>query len=367
LWKYQPRERRIFLSRPAGEVAEPAFLLDPGAGALGRVRVAESALGTLGVHLAILSLIVLATPEHAPRRDEPWAALRLREATPLVAPPPDLVRRLTGAPPVPRELSLEQLTAPPSARPGAAPAPFRPPPAPRLPEAGPVVAEPPVIQPAERAAIPAPPGSSVPALPAPPPPGTTGGVIAFESPAAFEAPRTPAAGGPGTRPASPGGGIPRPASTVTEAVQEVARAGGGGAQGLIIGDVESGPGGMLEARGIPPTQGDTGSNVQLLSDPKGVDFRPYLIRVLQAVRRNWFAVLPESARLGRRGKTVIQFAIDRSGRVPKLVIASPSGLEALDRAAVAGISASNPFPPLPAEFTGEEIRLQLNFLYNIKR
>jgi outer membrane biosynthesis protein TonB len=38
---------------------------------------------------------------------------------------------------------------------------------------------------------------------------------------------------------------------------------------------------------------------------------------------------------------------------------------ALDRAAVAGISASNPFPPLPAEFRGEQIRLQFTFLYNV--
>ena len=85
----------------------------------------------------------------------------------------------------------------------------------------------------------------------------------------------------------------------------------------------------------------------------GIDFRPYLTRILASVRRNWFAVIPESAKLGRGGRVQIQFAINRDGRVPKLVIASPSGAEALDRAAVAGISASNPFPPLPPEFRGE--------------
>ena len=98
----------------------------------------------------------------------------------------------------------------------------------------------------------------------------------------------------------------------------------------------------------------------------GVDFKPYLIRVLSAVKRNWMAVVPESARLGRRGKVVIQFVISKDGSVPKLVIATPSGAEALDRAAVAGISASNPFPPLPSEFRGAVIRLQLNFLYNLQ-
>jgi len=34
-------------------------------------------------------------------------------------------------------------------------------------------------------------------------------------------------------------------------------------------------------------------------------------------------------------------------------------------AALAGISASNPFPPLPAGFRGDQIRLQLSFFYNL--
>jgi TonB family protein len=108
-----------------------------------------------------------------------------------------------------------------------------------------------------------------------------------------------------------------------------------------------------------------GSNLQLLSDPTGVDFKPYLLQVLAAVRRNWMAVIPESAHMGRRGRVLIQFIIDRRGAVPKLVIAGASGTEAFDRAAVAGISASYPFPPLPADFKGDQIRLQLAFSYNI--
>ena len=105
------------------------------------------------------------------------------------------------------------------------------------------------------------------------------------------------------------------------------------------------------------------ATLQLLSDPKGVDFKPYLIQVLTAVRANWLAVIPESARLGRKGRVLVQFIIDRRGRIPKLVIAESSGTAAMDRAAVAGISASV-LPPLPNNFTGEEIRLQLAFGYN---
>jgi TonB family protein len=47
------------------------------------------------------------------------------------------------------------------------------------------------------------------------------------------------------------------------------------------------------------------------------------------------------------------------------VIADPSGTEAFDRAAVAGISASDPFPPLPQDYKGDQIRLQLTFSYNM--
>ena len=61
---------------------------------------------------------------------------------------------------------------------------------------------------------------------------------------------------------------------------------------------------------------------------------PYLTQILASVKRNWMAVIPESAKLGRRGRVVIQFMIARDGSVPRLVIASASGTEALDRAAV---------------------------------
>ncbi len=137
-----------------------------------------------------------------------------------------------------------------------------------------------------------------------------------------------------------------------------------GAGGTIVGDVGA------SSRTIPssnqaPSPGRPGSNLQLLSDAKGVDFRPYLIQVLTVVRRNWLAIMPESARLGQRGRVLIQFAIDKNGAVPKVVIAEGAGLDALDRAAVAAISASYPFPPLPGEYKGDEIRLQFAFSYNM--
>ncbi|MGH9584572.1 MAG: TonB family protein [Bryobacteraceae bacterium] len=108
------------------------------------------------------------------------------------------------------------------------------------------------------------------------------------------------------------------------------------------------------------------SAVELQSDPRGADFRPYLARILAIVRANWRLVIPESARIGQlRGRTVIEFIINRDGSIPKLVTADSSGSEPLDRAAVAGLSMSNPLPPLPADFKGFQVRLAFTFAYNM--
>jgi outer membrane biosynthesis protein TonB len=67
---------------------------------------------------------------------------------------------------------------------------------------------------------------------------------------------------------------------------------------------------------------------------------------------------------GLCGSVSIQFAIDCRGLVLKLVFVPgrKSGSDALERAAVAGISASQPFPVLPAEFKGNQLKGNQNVL-----
>ena len=96
-----------------------------------------------------------------------------------------------------------------------------------------------------------------------------------------------------------------------------------------------------------------------------MDFGPYLARVVYIVRRNWYSVIPESARLGEKGRVAIVFEILKDGSVPQLRLVASSGSDALDRAALASIRASIPFPPLPEEFTGNHLVLQFIFLYNM--
>ena len=106
--------------------------------------------------------------------------------------------------------------------------------------------------------------------------------------------------------------------------------------------------------------------LDVLSDTMGVDFGPYLARVLHDVRENWYRIIPESARapLMKKGKVSIEFAILKNGQVAGLQIVGTSGDVALDRAAYGGITASKPFPPLPAEFGGQYLALRFHFYYN---
>ena len=101
----------------------------------------------------------------------------------------------------------------------------------------------------------------------------------------------------------------------------------------------------------------------VLSDTQGVDFGPYLQRVLQDVKENWYRLIPESAEM-KKGKLAIEFAITREGKVADMRLVASSNDTALDRAAWGGITASNPFPPLPGEFTGPYLALRFRFYYN---
>jgi TonB family protein len=106
--------------------------------------------------------------------------------------------------------------------------------------------------------------------------------------------------------------------------------------------------------------------VEVLTDLMGVDFGPYLQRVLHDVRTNWYNLIPESAKspMRKKGKVVIEFAILKDGKIAGMQLVRTSGDVGLDRGAWEGITASNPFPPLPTEFGGKYIGLRFAFWYN---
>jgi TonB family protein len=103
--------------------------------------------------------------------------------------------------------------------------------------------------------------------------------------------------------------------------------------------------------------------LDILSDTQGVDFGPYLQRILQDVRENWYHLIPESASM-KKGKLAIEFAITKDGQVAGMKLIASSGDVALDRPAWGSITESNPFPPLPSEFGGQYLALRFRFYYN---
>jgi TonB family protein len=141
-------------------------------------------------------------------------------------------------------------------------------------------------------------------------------------------------------------------SVIQQAEQAAAanRAAGGGGQ---VGDFGLGTGAKGRQLGA----------LDILSDTQGVDFGPYLQRILEDVRKNWYSLIPESAEM-KKGKLAIEFAITKDGKIADMRLVATSNDAALDRAAWGGITASDPFPPLPSEFTGPYLALRFRFYYN---
>ena len=341
------------LERPSVQEPELDLLLHWERAAY-RPRPWISASGSILAHVVIF-LIFMAVPARDFVVDmPPPREIDLSKATPLVAPQlPKFTQKAPNTTKPAEQLDLAGLVARPQSIPAPplrqAPRSFvAPPVSPKVkPQDTPEIEAPKLAQ-----NLPAALGTSQfpsPAI-APPPQFQEKPKLAFENPGATM----------GNSAAK--GLIQAPKTSIDDAARGAMRTGQGT---TVVGDAAGDATPALP--NMPGSSGKVASSLELLSDPMGVDFKPYLARVLAAVRRNWFAVMPESARMGQRGRAVIVFAIANNGSVPKLVIQMPSGSEHLDRAAVAGISASNPFPPLPSEFRGNQIRLSLVFSYNMPK
>ena len=286
------------------------------------------------VHFVVILLILLAPkifPYHPPSDAE-----IARNITDLYI-PSDLNRfARTPSPPAPKtpvmkvDPRLLRKLAPPRAAEPVAPAPPEPPkeaaaapkPSPAAPLSQPHPAESPVLKPQT-----------------PPPPDTTPSLV-----------------------------LPKfsPGRALQESMQEAMK-GGGSESASSAGPIGRGSAGGGGYPGGGGGQGFAGNAVTILTPTEGVDFSTYIARVLASVKRNWYSVMPESARLGDQGKVVLQFRIMRNGVVPEAepVMMGSSGKEPLDRAAASSIRASTPFEPLPSAFSGPYIELRFIFLYNI--
>jgi TonB family protein len=110
-------------------------------------------------------------------------------------------------------------------------------------------------------------------------------------------------------------------------------------------------------------------DLEMLSDTLGVDFAPYMQRLNRPIKINWSNAMPESvnAPLRKSGLVILDFVVSRSGKVEGLRMVHSSGDVALDRAAWAAITASNPFPQLPPNFRADSFAFRVRFYYNPDR
>ena len=190
------------------------------------------------------------------------------------------------------------------------------------------------------------------AAPPPPAPAPANQMAKLENPPL--APRKPTTPNFSVGPTSPGSEIDRAARAAAEnRASGGGNAGGGGDYGL----------------GRAVGGANLGGDVDILSDTMGFDFSPYLERIRHIIQNNWMTGIPESAYppMRKHGKVAIDFAILKDGKVAGMKLYGPSGDVALDRAAWGGITASNPFPPLPSGFPGQFLSIRCRFYYNPER
>ena len=106
---------------------------------------------------------------------------------------------------------------------------------------------------------------------------------------------------------------------------------------------------------------------QILTPTGGVDFSDNIKDLMVRVKRNWYAVMPEDAQLGKKGRVVVRFQIQKDGTLlvkePTVELSSKDAQ--FDKAATVAIRTSAPFKPLPDAFQGPSI--DLRFLFQLQR
>ena len=275
---------------------------------------------------------------HAPRIVLPSEVQRAREVTQLTA-PTLTAPRLRSAPPVDNH-TLEHLR---SAEPRVTtPAP-RPVPKAEVPrtetrpepraETRPLPSEPaPALRPPTAA-------PNLPAAPAPQPTRTPPPVVA-------DAPRPQ----PSSRPDFNTG--PQSAGDQIQNAVRNATPGGGGGGGIARRSRDG------SALGVGPAE--------ILSDTQGVNFQPYLQRILREIYDQWIPLIPEEARppLMKSGVTQIRFTILPDGTIGGMHLDGSTHDDALNHAAWGSITGVNQFPPLPSQFHGPNLELRIHYLVN---
>jgi hypothetical protein len=127
--------------------------------------------------------------------------------------------------------------------------------------------------------------------------------------------------------------------------------------------------GGTDYNSAPGSAGPLQAGTTILSDTMGVDFSAYMRRLEHDIKRNWAPLIPEEvqAPLMKKGITGIRFSILPDGSIESpMILETPSGDVALDKAAWYAITSEGTYPRLPPEFHGPRLELRIGFYYNLE-
>ena len=146
--------------------------------------------------------------------------------------------------------------------------------------------------------------------------------------------------------------VPQSASdSIQQAIHAATRGGGGNGGG-----VSSNRGGTSLGMG----------GAEILSDTQGVNFEPYLRRILREIYDQWLPLIPEEARppLRKSGVTQVRFTILPDGTIGAMHLDNSTHDDALNKAAWGSITGVGQFPALPSQFHGPNLELRISYLVN---
>ena len=93
---------------------------------------------------------------------------------------------------------------------------------------------------------------------------------------------------------------------------------------------------------------------------QNIDWNPYMAKVKESIKNNWKPPKENESR-----NIIVKFRIEQEGELLGIKLVKSSGVDAVDKAALAAVKKSAPFAPLPKEHKDEYIDIVFTFDYNV--
>jgi outer membrane biosynthesis protein TonB len=132
----------------------------------------------------------------------------------------------------------------------------------------------------------------------------------------------------------------------------------------------SGPGLQKEAKSPAP---HVGLAVEILSKTNGTDFSRYITHLIESLKPNISAHLPESAESGKKGIVTLQIQLQKDGSIAEgypVAITQPgiqtsTAYKEMEAASITAVRTAAPYGPMPEAFSGSILMLKIHFFFNI--